>query len=204
MTSIDHLHSECQLLPVKDHNEMLSRQFYLGAYLPNHPDHHTTTPPAFRTCNLRHTLHSKYNADVSVFIPDNGLCNAHYRRGIKAIHRTSVADAVQGYTPPVWLGGFPPPAPTVSAAEKQLGRKARSTLAQLRSGYSSMLNSYVSRIDPTVANTCPSCQQGPHDTAHLFNCPAHPTQLKVDSLWTQPVAASCFLGLNDENIDDDD
>ena len=117
MTSIDHLHSECQLLPVKDHNERLSRQFYLGA-LPNRPDHHTMTPPAFRAHNLRHTLYFKYNADVSVFTPDNGLCNAHYHRGIKASHRTSVADAVQGYTPPVWLGGFPPPVPKVSAAEK--------------------------------------------------------------------------------------
>ena len=52
MTSINHLHSECQLLPVKDHNDLLSRQFYLGAHLPDRPDHHTTTPPAFRTRNL--------------------------------------------------------------------------------------------------------------------------------------------------------
>ena len=42
MSSIDHLHAESMILPVRRHNELLSRQFLLGAHLPDRPDNFVT------------------------------------------------------------------------------------------------------------------------------------------------------------------
>ena len=38
MTDVDHLHSEARLMPVRAHNEMLSKQFLLQTCRPNHPN----------------------------------------------------------------------------------------------------------------------------------------------------------------------
>ena len=95
------------------------------------------------------------------------------------------------------------PAPKVDKTEKALPRKARSSLAQLRSGYSSMLNSYLSRIRQDVQDICPDCNQQNHTSFHLFNCPAKPTDLTVHDLWTKPVEAAQFLGLLDGQENDD-
>ncbi|KAI5734180.1 hypothetical protein M8J77_003526 [Diaphorina citri] len=73
-----------------------------------------------------------------------------------------------------WVGFSHPP---VSSEEKELPREARTKLAQMRSGFSTLLNSYKSRIDPNIQNEYPLCAGTPHDTNHLFNCPAKPTTL---------------------------
>ena len=86
-----------------------------------------------------------------------------------------------------------------------LPRKTRCVLAQLRSGYSTFLNSYCSRIDPTIADLCPVCSLGPHDTQHLFMCPKKPAPVGVESLWLDPVSAAQFLGLScGEPVGEDD
>ncbi len=69
----------------------------------------------------------------------------------------------------------------------------RKLLSQLRSGYSRLLNSYLHRIDDNIEDKCPLCNQTPHDTVDLFNCPNNPTHLTVLSLWTQPVLAKKFF-----------
>ena len=89
--------------------------------------------------------------------------------------------------------------PKVTEDEKRLPRRTRAQFAQLRSGYSKLLMSYRSRIE-TVADECPECHSSPHDTAHLFNCPAKPTNLEVLSLWNEPIAAAQFLGLETSEI----
>ena len=67
------------------------------------------------------------------------------------------------------LDGRPP---SISNSEKELTRKERSTLAQLRSGYCRLLGSYKSRIKNDA-----DCGTTPHDVKHLVVCPAHPTTL---------------------------
>ncbi len=59
------------------------------------------------------------------------------------------------------LGGRQPP---IAEEEENLPRKTRVDLAQLRSGWSNRLNSYWSRIDRAVPNSCPTCDQNPYDT----------------------------------------
>ena len=83
----------------------------------------------------------------------------------------------------------------VSREEANLPRGTRSTLAQLRSGYSSHLRSYLSRIKDDTTDACPDCGSSPHNTEHLFKCARQPTILADRSLWDKPVAAAMFLGL---------
>ena len=85
--------------------------------------------------------------------------------------------------------------PDISKEEKLLPRLARAELARLRSGFSRNLNSYMSRIDPSIADTCPACNHTPHDTIHLFNCSNNPTHLEPEDLWTNPKHSALFLEL---------
>ena len=101
------------------------------------------------------------------------------------------------------------PAPKINDSEKTLPRKTRSTLAQLRSGHSTFLNNFLAKINSTkYVDSCPKCGQSPHNTPHLFNCPADPTSFTPRILWEDPPAAAAFLGLemNQEagQLDDND
>ena len=87
------------------------------------------------------------------------------------------------------------PAPDINPQEKTLPREARTTLAQLRSGYSTTLKSYINRIEDGVDDTCPDCNMPGHTTTHLFDCAARPTTLTTAHLWEDPVEAAHFLGL---------
>ena len=122
------------------------------------------------------------------------------------IHQSLAAEAVAKHKNAVWSVCAPAPdypVPDVAPEEKTLPRKVRSALSQLRSGYSVLLNSYKSRIDPDERNECPDCHGEPHDTAHLFACEDHPTPMDESALWLQPVAAANFLRLLGGDEDDE-
>ena len=77
--------------------------------------------------------------------------------------------------------------PPISISEKDLTRKERSTLAQLRSEYCGRLDSYKSRIKKDASlNVCADCGMTPHDVKHLFVYPAHPTTITPSDLWSRP------------------
>ena len=85
------------------------------------------------------------------------------------------------------LDGWPPP---INNSEKELTRKERSTLAQLRSGYCRLLGSYKSRIKKDASiDVCADYCTTPHDVKHLFVCPAHPTTLIPSDLGSRPMDA---------------
>ena len=109
------------------------------------------------------------------------------------IHTRSVRDNLLNNTSKV-LGTKPP---VISADEQSLPRLARTKLAQLRSGYSTLLNSYRSRISPEVKDSCPDCGRGPHDLHHLFNCEKNPTDLEILDLWLKPKEVAEWLGLTE-------
>src|SRR5262245_6010409 len=64
--------------------------------------------------------------------------------------------------------------PNINPMEKCLLRTARSILSQLRSGFSRVLNNYKARIEKGINDIWPNCNGSPHDTNHLFKCPAKP------------------------------
>ena len=99
--------------------------------------------------------------------------------------------------------------PGINRTEKLLPRKTRTTLAQLRSSYSTYLNKYLHRINPATypSPSCPQCDVEEHSTNHLFDCTAAPTDLTTGSLWEDPPAVAAFLGLpthEDAVLDDND
>ena len=198
MSSIDHLHAETMILPVRRHNELLSRQFLLGAHLPDRPDNFVTkAPDRARTRPIRCTIKSKLGASIEHLVPSGGLSWESYRAGLKSIHQTGVTEALQSYQPNILLRGYPPP---INTLKRNLPRSARCTLVQLRSGYSLLLNSYKSKLDPDTVDSCPDCAASPDNTSHLFNCPSNPTQLSPESLWQDPIAAAKFLRLEMEDL----
>ena len=71
-------------------------------------------------------------------------------------------------------------------------------LAQLRSGYSPFLQSYLHRLDESTPETCPQCNSETHTTGHLFRCSANPTTLTPHALWENPIEAAVFLQLDTE------
>ena len=76
--------------------------------------------------------------------------------------------------------------PLINISEKELPRKERTTLAQLRSGHCRLLGSYKSRMSKDASLDV--CDKTPHDK-HIFNCPAHQTTITPSDLWNRPVNA---------------
>ena len=122
-----------------------------------------------------------------------------YENVLKELHSQAVIDSISNLPPNKVINDTPP---DIHYSEEMLPRSIRVELSRLRAGYSRKLNSYMSRIDSTISNTCPECQATPHDTNHLFNCPANPTPLEASDLWTRPTEAAIFLGLEDDEIED--
>ena len=148
---------------------------------------------------LKHTLLDHLDSVKDFFTEDDD--EETYKSAIKSIHSTTVEETVRNY--PVNRVLDEPP-PDINKEEAKLPRKARSTLSQLRSGFSKMLNNYNHRIDPETPDSCPQCSSTPHDTIHLFNCPAKPTYLEPRHLWTNPIEVSTFLGLEEDVQDEHD
>ena len=95
---------------------------------------------------------------------------------LQAIHTMAVNHAVTILGRNVVLDDRPP---AVNISEKELTRKERTTLAQLRYGHRRLLGSYMSRIGKDVSlDVCADCGKTPHDVKHLFG-------LMEQDLWTQ-------------------
>ena len=193
--SWQHVHRETKVLPLREHEKMVAEQYLAACYLPDHPGgKHLDRPPPPPRRNLKKTL-LEYKKDVEPLYA-NLYTEENYKFIKKEIHTDTVESTISAYPDNKVLGRTPPP---LSKEETKLPRKARATLSQLRSGYSKMLNSYNNTLDETIPDECPLCSQSPHNTAHLFTCPANPTNLNIESLWTQPLAAATFLNLDMEH-----
>jgi hypothetical protein len=191
-TPIDHLHAKAKLMPVKSHCQMLSKQFLLATQLPNHPNScNLNDPRPPRT--MKQTLRTRHGNYVLNKIPEEGLNTDNYKSILKSIHTESVAEAIANQENNKVLNE---PAPAVHKSEQDLPRRTSSTLSQLRSGYSSSLQSFLYSIGKSQNPNCPDCQTEAHTTNHLFNCTAKPTDLPLRSLWSHPARVARFLGLD--------
>ncbi len=189
MSSIDHLHQETKVLPIKDHAMLLTEQYVLAMHLPGHPGQkHLDRPPPQR--NMKCTA-IDLKSNVRQCLPITN--KPSYKKGLKRLHTKVVKTCISKYSNNRVLGTRPP---EVHKSELNLKRKARTSLAQLRSGFSRKLNSYLYRIQESAHDHCPNCNISPHDVTHLFNCPAKPTNLKPIDLWKKPSAVTAFLKLD--------
>ena len=200
MAAPDHLHRETKVLPLREHSIMTSKQYLVACHLPGHPGREQLgRPPSAR--NLKPTL-LQYNEEIDEILePYEVLDKPSYKAAIKKVHTKTVKNTLASYPPNKVLGCAPP---DIHKEATTIPREIRSTLSQLRSGYSKILNSYNHRLDDAIPDLCTKCQTGPHTTSHLFNCPANPTVLTPESLWSQPILAAHVLGLDRADPDDDD
>ena len=103
---------------------------------------------------------------------------------LQAIHTMTVNQAVTSLRRNVVLDDRPP---LINISEKELTRRERTTLSQLRSGYCRLLGPYKSRISKDASLDVGG--KTPHDVKHLFNCSAHPMTMTPSDLWNRPVDA---------------
>ena len=169
MSSIDHLHVEAKILKVMEHSEILSTQYLARCLEPGNVCHSITTRETPKR-RMQETLFTRHRNTVEpMMLADNRKATLH------EIHTDAVNKAVKDQKNNIVLDDLPHP---INDAEKDLTRKERATLAQLRSGYCKLLGSYKSRIKKVASlNACADCGHTPHDVKHLFACPAHQTTL---------------------------
>ena len=195
MSAIDHLHAECKVMPLREHCMMTGKQYLAACHLQGHPGRRLLQIDD-KPRLMKKALISQHGKEVrDIYNNSTQPSKEEYKKCIKSIHTKSVQHYLENSNPNKVLNSLPP---TINQEEKLLPRSVRSELARLRSGYSRLLNSYLSRIDPTIANMCPLCQETPHDTHHIFNCSKNQTDLTVINLWTKPKLVAHFLKLNDD------
>ena len=187
MTPIDHLHTESKTLKVEEHLNMLCSQFLATCLHSNHASLPiVTADPGPR--RKKQSLQTAFSDQINDLLVDGCITDIKVAR--KTIHTRAVREAIGSRRLNSVLSTA---APDVDEEEADLPRIARTTLAQLRSGYCSSLNSFRHRIDLSPSPVCPCCRQADHTTNHLFNCPEHPTNLTPLDLWQRPGEAVDFL-----------
>ena len=144
---------------------------------------------------MKPTLRVKYGStNLPALTIDGKTVTINYKEGLKTLRTSSVAKTIRNQEDNKVLQA---PGPNVNQSEAGY------------SGYSSTLNSYLHRINPTIhpSPNCPRCNLSPHTTNHLFNCPSNPTELETKILWEDPpppVAAIFFDLPTDLGVDLDD
>ena len=143
---------------------------------------HPITTRATPERQMNETLYTRHRNTVEPMMVNNDR-----KATLQALHTAAVLKAVQCHERNVVLDGRPPP---INNSEKELTRKERSTLAQLRSGHCRLLGSYKSRIKKAASiDVCADCGTTLHDVKHLLVFPAHPTTLIPSELWSRPTDA---------------
>ena len=144
---------------------------------------------------------NQYSTDISHLVPENKLLDERTRKQcIKRIHTEHVSKVISEYPNNKVLDDKPP---EINKSELGLPRQARTKLSQLRSGYCPLLNSYLHSIGQSDTDICPDCRTAPQDTAHIFSCPANPTELQTIDLWENPLAVANFLDLQTNEGEED-
>ena len=158
-----------------------------------HPSHSVVRSlPAWRSRTRptrdftpKHTLWTLFNEKIRPFLIGDKIQEADYKQVLKSLHTEAVANAIASQEPNRISGVS---SPDLNSEELDLPRKTRTTLAQLRSGFSIRLNTYRQSINLVPFDLCPDCGRAPHSSLHLFDCSSHPTDLTASDLWRRPKA----------------
>ena len=133
MSSVDHLHAEANVLKVREHSELLSAQYLARCLEPEIVNNSITTRGTPKR-RMKETLFTRGRSAVEPM-----MISKDRNATLQAIH-TKVVNS-QGRN--VVLDDRPP---LISISEKELTRRPRTALAQLRSGHCRLIGSYKSRI----------------------------------------------------------
>ena len=158
MSSVDHLPAEASVLKVREHSEPLSAQYLARCLEPGNVNNSITTRNTPKR-RMKETVFTRHRSTVEpTMIAKDRKATLH------AIHTKAVNEAVTSQGRNVVLED---PPPLINISEKELTRKERTTLTQLRSGHCILHGSYKSRISKNAS--LDFCAKTPHDVKHLFN-----------------------------------
>jgi hypothetical protein len=191
-TKTDLLHHETSTLPIHNHNTLLSTQALIQLHNPSHPNHNhlhnaTLSNPKRQ---MKHTILTRHTANTVPPPPGPSLDAPSLRHTMKSTHTHIVSETLKSLCANPVLNA---PPPSICTSEQYLPRIHRTLLAQLRCDSCPRLNQYQNFIRHATPNTCPACSQSPHNTQHLFSCPAAPTHLTPRDLWSDPRSVIAFL-----------
>jgi hypothetical protein len=191
-TKIDLLHHEAQILPIEQHNTLLSTQALIQLHNTTHPNHQHLNNFSFTNPRrqMKHTIITRHQANIVPPPPNSTLDASSLQQTMKSTHTHIVTQTRNSLCVNPILGTLPP---LISPSEQTLPRRHRTLLAQLRCNSCPRLNQYRNFITPTTPNTCPACSLTPHDTKHIFSCPVAPTSLSTLDLWADPHGVIFFL-----------
>ena len=180
MSSVDHLRQETSVLPIETHNKMLTAQFAANVRNPNHPCHETRYLENQR--KMKASLKECLDLQCEDLDLDEESGNLK-----KEIHTATVRKTIARYQPNKLLN-LPPPNTSfeIDEKEKDLTRKERIFLAQMRSSYCPKLASYKSRIGNDVRNICRKCNKEEETAEHVIRCIG---KMEPQTLWSDPVQA---------------
>ena len=134
---------------------MLSTQFLLATTKPAHPNH-SDINAAPLTRKMRDTLLTMFGSEVRPHAPGGITDDVNYKEVLKYTHTIAVQETIRIQEDKEVL--------------KTLSWKTRVTLAQLRSGHCSILNSFLAKINTTTyVDECPKCcltPMIPHTHSH--------------------------------------
>ena len=124
MSSVDHLHVEAKMLKIKEHWELLYAQL-TRCLEPGNVGHSITTRDTPKR-RMKETLFTRHRNTVEpMLLADNRKATLH------AIHTDTVNKTIKDQKNNIVLDDLPHP---VNDSERELTRKERATVAQLRSG----------------------------------------------------------------------
>ena len=126
------------MLKIKEHTELLSAQYLARCLEPGNVSNPITTRDTSKI-RMKETLFTRHHSTVEPLMVANDR-----KATLRPIHTSAVNQAVNSQEVNVVLDDRPP---LINNSEKDLTRKERKTLVQLRSGHCTLIGSYKSRIN---------------------------------------------------------
>ena len=118
IADVAELHQEARELPVCQHNGLISQQFALACYLPQHPCHQLCHRPPDDRPKRRRSLIGRFRPNIQQYLAEESLSNTSYKLAISSIHQDTVRTAIDSSSSKL-LNGRPP---SVATAEQTLLR----------------------------------------------------------------------------------
>ena len=135
MADVAELHQEARELPVRQHSELISQQFAIACYLPQHPCHQLCDRPPDDRPERRRSLIDRFKPNIQQYLAEEPLCNTSCKSAISSTHQDAVRTAIESSSSKLHNGR----PPSIATAEQTLPRKTRTILAKLRTGHSRIL-----------------------------------------------------------------
>ena len=119
---------------------------------------------------MKHTLQTAYMERMEYVLEDG--CIPDIKLARKDVHIRAVRTAITRRDPNEVLGTTPP---KINEDEVALTKCERTTPAQIRPDFCSVLKDFQNRIGLSASPLSPCCRQAEYTAQHIFQCPEHPT-----------------------------